>query len=118
MKSLEGYVLRCKQCSSIFVVCKSCYRGQRYCGAVCRKLGYAATIKAAKQRYEASLEAKLDHRDRSRRYRSNKESVTDQASYFSLPAVHESPKSHLEAWMLPKTGACTVCGETLWTKGK
>lgn len=117
MESLEGYVLRCKQCASIFVVCKSCYRGQRYCGVVCRKLGYTATRKAAKRRHEASVEAKLDHRDRERRYRANKKSVTDQASDFSLPAVLHSPKPHLEAWMLPKTGICAVCGDQLWSKG-
>ena len=118
MESLEGYVLRCKQCQSIFVVCKRCYRGQRYCGINCRELGYAAIRKAAKSKYAASLEARLDHRDRQSRYRESLKNVTDQTSDFSPSPVLEAPKPHLEGWMVPKTGICSVCGETLWSKGE
>ena len=61
--------ITCSLCGEQFLVCTSCYRGQRYCSPLCRRVGYANQRKLARLRYAKSLEAKLDHRERNKLFR-------------------------------------------------
>jgi len=72
--------ISCKRCSTRFYICQSCYRGHRYCGDECRGQGRAQQVREANQRYRCSQEARLDHRDRQRRYRRSENSVLYQSS--------------------------------------
>ncbi len=56
-------------CGAIFYICRSCYRGQAYCGDRCRQKARREQLRRATQRYQQSEEARLDHRDRQRDYR-------------------------------------------------
>jgi hypothetical protein len=65
----------------MFFICLSCYRGQTYCGAECRQKARREQLRQANRRYQRSLEARLDHRDRQREYRRRCFCrVTDQSS--------------------------------------
>jgi hypothetical protein len=63
------WLLRCKQCGSLFTICRRCYRGHRYCGKLCREKARRQQQKDANRRYRQSREAREDHRDRQQRYR-------------------------------------------------
>ncbi len=81
-----GLVLRqlfCRAvgCGAMFFICLSCYRGQTYCSQPCREKSRREQLRQANRRYQQSLEARLDHRDRQRQYRRRRFCrVTDQSS--------------------------------------
>lgn len=65
----------------MFFLCLSCYRGQTYCSQSCREKSRREQLRQANRRYQQSLEARLDHRDRQRAYRRRHcGRVTDQSS--------------------------------------
>jgi hypothetical protein len=65
----------------MFFICLSCYRGQTYCSAECRQKTRREQLRQANRRYQRSLEARLDHRDRQSEYRRRRFCrVTDQSS--------------------------------------
>src|SRR4051812_47237615 len=93
MDQVLGYVLSCSTCARTFIICKSCYRGHRYCSEMCRKNGYARLRRKARQKFEKTIEARLDHRDRSQRYRNKLKSgaatvVTDQSSNVTTENIN------------------------------
>ena len=122
MENLVGYVLQCKQCSEVFVICKSCYRGHKYCSKSCRDEGYKENQSKAKKKYETSEEAKLDHRDRSRRYRLKlKENVTHETSNF-LSFKIKTPLQHKDFHEAVNkvrdcSGICISCGAVVFKEG-
>lgn len=78
----------CGWCRSIFLICSSCYRGQRYCGAPCRTGGRRVSVRTAQRRYAASEEAREDQAERMRAYRiSLKSRVIDQGSIEEVVVV-------------------------------
>jgi hypothetical protein len=72
----------CRNCGTLFFLCASCDRGQRYCSLLCRRYARLRQQRCATRRHQQSPEGRLDHRDRQRRYRRRqiKASVTDQGS--------------------------------------
>jgi len=119
-----GIIIICRGCRSTLLICRSCYRGHTYCSTVCRDLGYKERRKAARKRYAASPEAKLDHRDRNRSYRKrrkyneiNQEKTTTD---FSLKSVTDngSTESLLNLYSRPelkriKLSQCQLCGQDI-----
>jgi hypothetical protein len=104
-----------------FVVCKKCYRGQRYCSKPCRTSGYKAVRKKARLKFEKSIEAKLDHRDRSKLYRFRKKemmSVTDQTSNQFQKIINDHSTTHANLLNLKDiSGVCISCKQTVFNKG-
>ncbi len=98
----------CSICALIFRVCRSCFKGHKYCSADCKVIGYRLCSRRANRKYDSSIEAKLDHRDRSRSYRervrngqlNSIQNVTDKSS-----APASSLVEHL--W---RDSCCIVCG--------
>lgn len=120
MKNVLGYVLQCHCCQSVFVICKSCYRGHKYCSEGCRINGYNLARQKARHKFEKSIEAKLDHRDRSRRYRlSAKKSVTDKSSNISTKHLnlhlHENLQQLLDTNQ--HRGVCISCQQVVFDEG-
>ena len=83
-------------CGMAFWICRSCDRGQRYCGECCRQQARREQHRRANRRHQQSLEGRLDHRDRQRAYRERcvMASVTDQgrrprAGSGRIPALTE-----------------------------
>jgi len=116
--NLLGHLLTCKQCSKTFVICKSCYRGHKYCSDQCKETGYKYCRDSAREKYEQSVEAKLDHRDRSKRYRNNlQNSVTYKSSKVqSTPVLTNSCNKLKVAFEEIKSspGVCIVCRKTIF----
>lgn len=71
-----------RDCGALFYICRSCFRGQRYCSEACRQLTRRDQRRAANRRHQQSPEGRLDHRDRQRAYRLARllVRVTDQGS--------------------------------------
>ena len=72
----------------MFYICRSCYRGQVYCGDECRRRMRRQQRWRANRRHQQSREGRLDHRDRQRAYRERRglRRVTDHTS----PATYDS----------------------------
>lgn len=121
---ITGIFIICKSCKSPLLICRSCYRGHRYCNNACRDLGYKERRKAAMARYSASPEAKLDHRDRNRAYRQRRKfyGITQEkttTNQFEKNVMDKgSPKSLQHIYsrsQLTKSGyeRCQICGREL-----
>jgi hypothetical protein len=72
---------RAADCGLMFLVCRSCYRGQTYCSDLCRWKTRLDQVRRANRRYQQSPEGRQDHCDRQREYRQQRRCrVTDQSS--------------------------------------
>ncbi len=71
-----------KGCGALFLICRHCDRGHRYCSERCRTKARREQRRAANRRHQQSPEGRLDHRDRQRAYRQRlaQARVTDQGS--------------------------------------
>ena len=69
----------CRGCLELFLVCRSCDRGQRYCSERCRAPARRAQRSAARLRHQRSPEGRADHRDHQRALRRRRR-VMDQPS--------------------------------------
>ena len=117
-----GYVLSCSHCGETFVICKSCYRGHKYCSKSCREAGYESSRIKARRKYNQSIEAKLDHRDRNRKYRlkSYQKNVMDKTSVSSQNELNLNTQDliHDELEKLTKKdGVCISCLKTIFKQG-
>lgn len=66
-------------CGEVFYICRSCDRGHRYCNDSCREKARRLQRRQANRKHQQSLEGRLDHRDRQRRWRELQlRRVTDQ----------------------------------------
>lgn len=102
----------CAFCGSTFLICKSCFRGQRYCSDECRVSGYKIVQKRARQKHEKSVEARLDHRDRQKRYREKQKNVTDQSSNRTKNLIKD-----LNIILIPEKQfefICIICKRSLF----
>lgn len=109
-------VLACRRCGAPFFVCSKDYRGQAYCGNICRVAARVVSARAARMRHERSDEGRLDHRDRQRAYRMRlRARVTDHASpAVPLPSKMPPPRSEPtpRAPVRADLPTCTRCGCT------
>lgn len=124
LSEITGIFIVCRNCKADLLICRSCYRGQSYCNRACRDLGYKERRKAARLRYAASTEAKLDHRDRNRTYRrrrkyneviqkkstteSTKQIVMDKGSAKSQSNLYSTPELTNLANL-----SCQICGSKI-----
>lgn len=80
-----GVRIKCQHCKTFFIVCVSCYRGQRYCQSSCRMEARAISRRWSQKRYQQSPKGKLVHQLKQKRYRErkNKKStiVTDHSAF-------------------------------------
>ncbi len=111
------YERRCHApgCGVLFFVCRSCYRGQRYCSRPCRQTARREQRRIANRRHQQSDDGRLDHRDRQRAYRQRRLArVTDQGS---APAFHSGsiapqsdPTGRNARRLARRRVCCIVCG--------
>jgi hypothetical protein len=70
----------CVLCRSRAVVCRSCDRGQIYCGKNCATEARRRNQREARCRYQTSACGRATHAERSRRHRARHRHVTDHGS--------------------------------------
>ncbi|MBI1951585.1 MAG: hypothetical protein HYS34_09520 [Acidobacteria bacterium] len=99
----------------LFYICRSCYRGQRYCSDPCRRTTRREQRRIANRRHQQSDDGRLDHRDRQRAYRQRRRArVTDQgsapASYSGSIAPQPDPTGRNARRLARRRVCCIVCG--------
>jgi hypothetical protein len=111
------YQRRCHapSCGALFFICRSCYRGQRYCSERCRQLTRLQQRREANRRHRQSPEGRLDHRDHQQAYRRRRllRRVTDQASANASASGNISQTDPIEprpGRLAPPRVCCIVCG--------
>lgn len=105
----------CACCAKVFVLCRSCYRGQVYCDDACRKNGTRRRQRLARSRHQRTPEGRRDHRDRMRALRSRRRSpVTDGASQPPVDCAGQGAAVAPVAVgpAVPPPLCCAVCGRT------
>jgi hypothetical protein len=75
-------LLLCARCAALVLVCRSCDRGQRYCGRACSTAARKQAQREAAQRYQSGQVGRAAHAARSRRWRARQ-----RLSAIDLPAV-------------------------------
>jgi hypothetical protein len=105
-QGIEGLrVRRCfdPTCNTLFTICASCDRGQRYCSKACRKRMRQQQLRAAGRRYQASEPGRQNHCQRQQAHRQRR----------CQPRVtHQGPDSITapETTQPPNLSRCAVCG--------
>ena len=98
-------------CGVLFYICRSCYRGQRYCGGPCRQMARCAQRRMANRRHQQSDDGRLDHRDRQRAYRQRRRArVTDQGSAPAFDSGSIAPQPDPTGRNARRRVCCIVCG--------
>src|SRR5579864_7101431 len=91
----NGLEIPCKTCSAKFYLCKSCYRGHRYCSGPCRRSGYEESRRIARKKYEMCADVRRDRLARQQANRELQRQVekyeTDKASPQGISAVNVQP---------------------------
>ncbi|MBF0433372.1 MAG: hypothetical protein HQK83_18995 [Fibrobacteria bacterium] len=83
----------CRWCQKIFFLCRSCWRGQAYCGDECRRAGKLKLHREAQRRYRQSEKGKKAHRlaeDRRRKRRNEKKNNENEKKLDDLSSTSES----------------------------
>ena len=108
----------------MFLVCRSCDRGHRYCSEGCREVARRVQKRAARRRHQQSPEGRADHRDHQRALRRRQRAVMDhpsgeEAEMAMLPAVglavsneldEKETKGELLFFWSPLEPCCRFCG--------
>jgi hypothetical protein len=59
----------CAQCSKQVVVCRSCWRNQKYCSEECSNLAYAERHRLKQKKYRMTEKGSSAHKASQKRYR-------------------------------------------------
>ncbi len=98
--------IKCKTCHLVFYLCRSCFRGQIYCGEKCRLISVKVAHRKAQSRYRTSVKGREANRlaARRRRIKKREKSVADEGSTPQFKNVMMSPFS------LRTKIVCLFCG--------
>jgi len=113
----------CLLCRVQFYICKSCYRGQKYCSRQCSRISRVFKCKIYRKRYRQSVEVRLDHRDAERNRRLREKTVVDQTyeenlkyvrilSLMRLVAVFVAINDVSRKDFINEKPCCCICGKT------
>lgn len=101
--------INCKHCHQDFLLCRCCYRGQRYCCNECRIIAQLESRRRAQKQYRQTengrkVRREAERRRRIRKNRGIKKSVGDQGSTPIITRVIITPSP------LKNIGHCYYCG--------
>lgn len=104
----------CKRCRRLASICRSCDRGQRYCGPDCAKSARLQAQREANRRYQASQNGREAHRARQARYRERQRgrvgNVTDHSGLEPDFESNSSMQPSAPARSHPSAATCCGCG--------
>lgn len=110
---MELRLLQCRRCQASFLLCRRCYRGQRFCSEKCRAATDRENRRRARQKYRESAEGKQQHRDEEERRRAKKRGgVGDKGREQALP---EGIVRCQEAAIVPKEKSKKAARYTTFT---
>ena len=67
--ALAGIEITCPTCQKKWIICKKCYRGNKYCTSHCQVVGNKEKRKLAQIKYARSRKGQLNQSKRQRKYR-------------------------------------------------
>ncbi len=85
-----GQRISCAFCLEVFVICHSCYRGQKYCSVPCRSTFKRQRRNEASRRYQDSDVGRRRHTLRQNALRLRQRNVTHPSSQTSLEIVEQN----------------------------
>ena len=109
-------LFHCARCRRQRVICRTCDRGQRYCGVSCAQAARSVARRAAGARYQDSRAGRFTHAARQARYRARQQKVTHHGSVapdagVSLPAAARAACAVSRPVVVVMTVLlCTHCG--------
>lgn len=71
LEDKEGVSFCCQHCGQEVVICRSCWRNQKYCSSQCSKQAYLLRHRKNQKKYNESDKGRESHKERQRRYREN-----------------------------------------------
>ncbi len=102
-------VIQCRYCSLVFYLCRSCYRGQCYCSAICRSTAQRYAHREAQQLYRQTEKGRKAHcrAEQRRRLKKNCTSKKNMDDEGSTPDI-----AHVNLLMkrLKNRICCCCCG--------
>ena len=110
----DARLLFCDRCGVMVTICRSCDRGNRYCGSSCSTEARRESHRAANRRYQATTRGRQLHAACQARYRRRKggripgsqNRVTDQGRDLPARTVHEVPQT-------PNPYSCQLCNKKM-----
>ncbi len=99
--------ITCLWCRQSFYMCHSCWRGHRYCSALCKDLGYRRCKKKRQDLYRESKKGKKTRR-RAERKRSLRQSSKKSGDAGSPPALSVITSPLIQSLHEP---CCHFCGQ-------
>ena len=102
-RTMDGVLLRCGCCGNAFIVCRRCWRGQRYCNKSCSRRASLCAHQQSQRKYSGTIRGRRSHSIRQKRYRKKRsveKTETDATTTLTKDAI--KPAYHREN--------CHVCG--------
>lgn len=97
----DGVEVTCAWCGRTWLICRSCWRGQRYCCDACQAAAREVQVDQARRAYAATAKGRANQQKRQRRYRlklaevkRSQESVTDQPTRGVVTECILDTKAH------------------------
>jgi hypothetical protein len=91
----------CRFCGDFFVLCRRCWRGQRYCNKSCARAAYRSRRQQAARKYSATAKGREAHRKRQQRFRIRKARAGSTAG-LQESVTHPSSRTHSSPLELKK----------------
>ena len=89
-----GRMFLCARCRERTVLCSRCDHGQIYCGQSCSSAARVAAQRAAGQRYQSSGIGRINHVERTRRWRLRQQEQRDPGAQDADSVTHQgSPQA-------------------------
>ncbi len=109
----SGIQIFCSCCGKAFVICRSCFKNQKYCSDECRNAGYQANHRAAQKKYSSKEEVKKKHAEEERRRRKEIKkgkgtSLWTKTCICIMMVIHSI---FFQFDPIVKSGVCANCGE-------
>ena len=101
--------IQCKHCRQYFLLCRSCFRGQKYCCLRCRFIAQREARRRAQQRYRQTEKGRKAHREAERRRRI-KISRNTQKTVDDVSSPPSTSRVILFSRPFKSIGLCHNCG--------
>lgn len=87
MNPIDAVTVQCAICGSMFSICHSCWRGQKFCSSECRQINTRQKKRIAQRKYAATNRGLENGRVRQRRrYNKSKDKENfPEQSFRNLP---------------------------------
>jgi hypothetical protein len=109
-------VIECAVCTRAFVLCRRCYRGQKYCDEPCRRRARREQCRRAQDAYLQKLAGRRRRAEASAAYRARQRAGQRLAGARKVIA-QALPRVRACTYSWPQEASCRRCGRPGWARG-